>query len=121
MRQRVLTWLKLEPGEGVAVSWAFVYFFLLLASYYILRPLRDEMGIAGGIDKLPWVFTGTFVAMLVAVPLFGWITARPAAATLSAAGVCFLYFQFAAVLCCVPSRRLARNYGARIFHLGQRV
>ena len=76
MRQRVLTWLKLEPGEGVAVSWAFVYFFLLLASYYILRPLRDEMGIAGGIDKLPWVFTGTFVAMLVAVPLFGWITAR---------------------------------------------
>ena len=76
MRQRFLTWLKLEPGEGVAVAWAFAYFFLLLASYYILRPLRDEMGIAGGIDKLPWVFTGTFVAMLVAVPLFGWITAR---------------------------------------------
>lgn len=76
MRQRFLSWLKLEPGEGVAVSWAFAYFFLLLASYYILRPLRDEMGITGGIDKLPWVFTGTFVAMLAAVPLFGWITAR---------------------------------------------
>ena len=76
MRQRFLTWLKLEPGEGVAVGSAFTYFFLLLASYYILHPLRDEMGIAGGIDKLPWVFTGTFVAMLVAVPLFGWITAR---------------------------------------------
>jgi AAA family ATP:ADP antiporter len=76
MRQYWMKWLRLEPGEGVAVGWAFAYFFLLLASYYILRPLRDEMGIAGGIDKLPWVFTGTFIAMLAAVPLFGWITAR---------------------------------------------
>lgn len=76
MRQRLMKWLKLEPGEGVAVAWAFAYFFLLLASYYILRPLRDEMGIAGGIAKLPWLFTGTFIAMLAAVPLFGFITAR---------------------------------------------
>ena len=71
-----MKWLKLEPGEGTAVAWAFAYFFLLLASYYILRPLRDEMGIAGGIAKLPWVFTGTFIAMLVAVPLFGFIASR---------------------------------------------
>lgn len=76
MRQYWMKWLRLEPGEGVAVGWAFTYFFLLLAGYYILRPLRDEMGIAGGIDKLPWVFTGTFIAMLAAVPLFGLITAR---------------------------------------------
>ncbi|MBA3034182.1 MAG: MFS transporter [Gammaproteobacteria bacterium] len=76
MQQRLMKWLKLEPGEGVAVAWAFAYFFLLLASYYILRPLRDEMGIAGGIAKLPWLFTGTFIAMLAAVPLFGYITAR---------------------------------------------
>jgi AAA family ATP:ADP antiporter len=66
MQQRLMKWLKLEPGEGVAVAWAFAYFFLLLASYYILRPLRDEMGIAGGIAKLPWLFTGTFIAMLAA-------------------------------------------------------
>jgi len=58
------------------VAWAFGYFFLLLASYYILRPLRDEMGIAGGLSKLPWVFTATFAAMIVAVPLFGAISAR---------------------------------------------
>ena len=76
MPHKLAQLLKLEPGEAAAVGWAFTYFFLLLASYYILRPLRDEMGIAGGIDKLPWVFTGTFVAMLAAVPLFGLITAR---------------------------------------------
>lgn len=76
MVQGLMKLLKLEPGEGGAVGWAFAYFFLLLASYYILRPLRDEMGIAGGIAKLPWVFTGTFIAMLLAVPLFGYIASR---------------------------------------------
>lgn len=76
MANRLARLLQLEAGEAAAVGWAFGYFFLLLASYYILRPLRDEMGIAGGIDRLPWVFTGTFVAMLAAVSLFGLITAR---------------------------------------------
>ncbi|TAM46743.1 MAG: MFS transporter [Gammaproteobacteria bacterium] len=73
-------WLRrlvaVEPVELVALLWSFVYFFLLLCSYYILRPLRDEMGIAGGVQQLPWVFTGTFVAMLAAVPAFGWCAAR---------------------------------------------
>lgn len=76
MSRRLSPLLRLEPGEAVAVGWAFGYFFLLLASYYVLRPLRDEMGISGGIERLPWVFTGTFVAMLAAVSLFGLITAR---------------------------------------------
>ena len=56
--------------------WSFWYFFCLLSAYYVLRPLRDEMGIAGGVQNLQWVFTGTFVAMLAAVPLFGALAAR---------------------------------------------
>ena len=65
-----------EPGELKAVLLAFSYFFFLLSSYYILRPLRDEMGVAGGVQKLPWLFTGTFVAMLLAVPAFSALAAR---------------------------------------------
>jgi len=65
-----------EPGELKAVLLAFSYFFCLLSSYYILRPLRDEMGVAGGVQKLPWLFTGTFVAMLLAVPAFSAVAAR---------------------------------------------
>jgi ATP:ADP antiporter, AAA family len=65
-----------EPGEVKAVLLSFAYFFFLLSTNYILRPLRDEMGVAGGLDKLPLVFTGTFVAMLVAVPAFSAIAAR---------------------------------------------
>jgi AAA family ATP:ADP antiporter len=66
----------LAPGEGAALGWSFGYFFFLLSGYYVLRPLRDEMGIAGGIERLPWVFTATFVAMLAAVPLYGWVAGR---------------------------------------------
>jgi len=68
--------LVLRPGEGRALAWSFGYFFCLLAGYYVLRPLRDEMGIAGGVRNLQWLFTATFVAMLVAVPVFGAMVAR---------------------------------------------
>ena len=73
-------WLErvvaLRPGEGRALAWSFAYFFCLLAGYYVLRPLRDEMGIAGGVSNLQWLFTATFVAMLAAVPVFGAMVAR---------------------------------------------
>lgn len=67
---------KAETREIPALLWSFLYFFCLLSSYYILRPLRDEMGIEGGVDRLQWMFSGTFFAMLLAVPLFGWVSAR---------------------------------------------
>lgn len=68
--------LKLEPQERSAVLWAFGYFFCLLCAYYILRPVRDAMGIAGGVENLHWLFSATFVVMLLAVPLYGWATRR---------------------------------------------
>lgn len=68
--------VDVRDGEIRALLWSFAYFFCILCSYYILRPLRDEMGIAGGVRALPWMFTGTFLAMLGVVPLFGAIVAR---------------------------------------------
>jgi AAA family ATP:ADP antiporter len=64
------------PQELAAALWSFAYFFALLASYYVLRPLRDQMGIAGGIKALPWLFTATFVTLLVAQPIYGALVAR---------------------------------------------
>src|SRR5262249_7636023 len=52
------------------------YFFCLMSGYYVLRPLRDEAAIRGGVDKLPWLFSGTFALMLVAVPAFSALAAR---------------------------------------------
>ncbi|HEY4999653.1 MAG TPA: Npt1/Npt2 family nucleotide transporter [Usitatibacter sp.] len=68
--------VAVRPGEARALLWSFGYFFCLLAGYYVLRPLRDEMGIAGGVKNLPWLFTATFFVMLAAVPLFGAVVAK---------------------------------------------
>jgi AAA family ATP:ADP antiporter len=64
------------PQERAAALWSFAYFFTLLAGYYVLRPLRDQMGIAGGVRTLPWTFTATFLTLLVAQPLYGALVAR---------------------------------------------
>ncbi len=68
--------LEVRKNEVRALLFSFFYFFFLLCSYYILRPIRDEMGIQGGVENLQWLFTGTFVVMLIAVPLFGAAVAR---------------------------------------------
>ena len=77
---RVHRWVAkavpVTPMELGVVLWSFAYFFLLLAGYYVLRPLRDQMGIAGGVRNLPWMFTATFIALLVAQPLYGGLVAR---------------------------------------------
>src|SRR5947199_5902193 len=68
--------LPATPRERSAALWSFAYFFTLLAGYYVLRPLRDQMGIAGGVKNLPWLFTATFLSLLVAQPLYGELVAR---------------------------------------------
>lgn len=66
----------LLPGEFPAFAWSFAYFFCLLCAYYVLRPVREEMGVQGGVKNLPYLFSATFVSMLAVVPLFGWASAR---------------------------------------------
>ncbi|HZN85552.1 MAG TPA: MFS transporter [Burkholderiales bacterium] len=68
--------LRAERHELPALAWSFAYFFTLLAGYYVLRPVRDEMGVQAGTGALPWLFSATFVAMLLLVPLYGWLCAR---------------------------------------------
>lgn len=68
--------IDIRREEWPAFLWSFAYFFFLLCSYYVLRPVRDEMGIQGGIKNLPWLFTGTFVGMVLVTPMFGWISSR---------------------------------------------
>ncbi len=64
------------PHERRAVLLAFACNFLLLASYYILRPVRDTIAADFGADKLQLLFTGTFIGTLIASPLYAWLTAR---------------------------------------------
>jgi len=68
--------VRIDRGEVAASLWSFACFFFVLCGYYVLRPLRDEMGVQGGVENLPWLFSATFTVMLGAAPLFGWAAAR---------------------------------------------
>jgi AAA family ATP:ADP antiporter len=72
----VLKWLDVVPCERAAVMLGFAFHFCVLASYYLVRPLRDALGLEGGVDKLQWLFTATFVVMLLMVPVFGALVSR---------------------------------------------
>ena len=53
-----------------------LFFFCVLCGYYILRPLREEMGLAGGVGNLPKLYLVNLGVMLVAAPLFGALVGR---------------------------------------------
>lgn len=65
-----------ERAEAPVALAGAALFFLLFCGYFMLRPVRETMGIAGGIDNLQWLFTGTFIATLAAMPLFGWLASK---------------------------------------------
>jgi len=68
--------VEVRAEEVRALLWSCTYFFCILSAYYILRPLRDEMAVAGGVRNIPWLFTGTLVAMLVVNPPFAALVTR---------------------------------------------
>ena len=65
-----------QRQEIVAVAWSFAYFFCVLSSYYIIRPVREEMAVGSGPNTIPYLFIGTFVAMIFATSIFGWVASR---------------------------------------------
>ncbi|HEX2757399.1 MAG TPA: MFS transporter, partial [Thermoanaerobaculia bacterium] len=57
--------VRVEPGEGAGLFWSALSFFFILAGYYVIRPLRDEMGAStGGGFALNWLFFGTLAGTL---------------------------------------------------------
>src|SRR5688572_20990054 len=66
----------LSSLRDAKVRWAALGFFALLAGYSLLRPVREEMGITGGVEQLPWMYTGTFVAILLALVPVSWVVAK---------------------------------------------
>ena len=62
--------LDVRPGEGRLLAWGGLCIFSLMTAYYVLRPVRDMLGVAGGVENLPWLFTGTLLAMLAVTPAY---------------------------------------------------
>ncbi|MBL0170934.1 MAG: MFS transporter [Gemmatimonadaceae bacterium] len=67
---RLRTSVGARPGEGAVLVWATAYYFLVLCAYYVIRPIRDDIGASSGAEKLAWLFTGTMLGMLLVHPLY---------------------------------------------------
>ena len=75
------TLAKVEPGEVKAVAVSFVYFALLMGSYFVVRPVRDAMGTVYGVDNLEELYTGTFIASFFLAPAYAFLASRIRLAT----------------------------------------
>ncbi len=67
---------EIRPGEGREVLGAGLLFFVLLTVIMILRPLREALGLAQGIEKVRGLFLITLGSTLLLAPLFGWLVSR---------------------------------------------
>ena len=55
---------------------SFVFFFFVLSGYFVLRPIRDAVAAASGVQQLPWLFAGTLTATLAFNPMFSALVVR---------------------------------------------
>ncbi|WP_223807103.1 NTP/NDP exchange transporter [Montanilutibacter psychrotolerans] len=67
---------RIRDGEWRAVALSFLYFFCVLAAYYVVRPVRDQLSAAVGSTQLPWFYAALFVVMLALTPVFSGLVAR---------------------------------------------
>jgi AAA family ATP:ADP antiporter len=65
-----------ERHEWPALILAFVYFFLVLAAYYVLRPVREQLAAASGSQVLFQFYLSTFIVTLILTPIYGWLISR---------------------------------------------
>lgn len=68
--------VNVRATEVAALGWAWLYFFAVLSSYYVIRPIRDEVGVASGVENLSWLFTGTLTGMILLNPPFAALVSR---------------------------------------------
>ena len=67
--------VPLRPGEAVPTLLATAYGFCILFAFYLLRPVRDEIGAADR-GNLQLLWSAVFLVMLLAVPLYSLAVAR---------------------------------------------
>lgn len=116
LRQRAARALGIREDELAPAACGFAFFFFLFCGYFMLRPIRETMGIQAGVNQLQWLFTATFVATLAVVPLFGWLSARVPRATL----LTWVYSLFALTMAgfaALLHLRPDRVWAARAFYV----
>ena len=83
---------SLKREEYLVLLNSFAFFFFVLASWYALRPVRNEMAIAGGVYNLPFLLTAVMLVMLLANPIYSWVVSK--VKTSRVVTYCYLFFIF---------------------------
>ena len=74
MKELLRRLVVLEPGEAPAVLASLATLLCTFSSYTMLRPVRDALGVTSGLEKIPYLFWGVFLVMLLLQPVYGWLT-----------------------------------------------
>jgi len=103
--------VMVEEGEWPRLAISFAYFFFMLGGYFMLRPLRGTVA-AYNSDVLHWLYTATFVTMLIMVPIFGFLVSRfrrgqfiPAIYLFFSANLLFFLLSFDGAATPIPIQR----------------
>ena len=67
---------KVEPNELRATVLSFLFVFILMTAYFILRPVRDAMASDWSRAEVSWLWTSTFIFSVIAVIVYGGIISR---------------------------------------------
>ena len=107
--------MSLRPNahadEGSGLTLSTLAFFLVMAGYYMIRPVRDQLGGAVGSQSLPLFYAVTFGVMLALTPVFGWLVARVSRRRLLAWSYSFF---IVCLLAFVPAFVAQDRIGARL-------
>ena len=81
---------RIKKEEYLPLFNSFIFFFFVLASWYALRPVRNEMAVAGGVYNLPLLLTAVMFVMLLANPIYSWVVSKVQSSKVVT--YCYLFF-----------------------------
>ena len=67
---------SIRKDEFLPLFKSFIFFFFVLASWYALRPVRNEMAIEGGIFNLPYILLAIVIVMGLINPIYSWVVSK---------------------------------------------
>ncbi|HVE87698.1 MAG TPA: MFS transporter, partial [Myxococcales bacterium] len=112
--------VDVREDEVAALAWAVLSSFCLLCGWFVIRPLRDEMGVAGSVRALPWMMWATFGATLLGVWAYSLAAARVPRRTLVAIVDRFFLLNLVAFFALLQLK-VGREWVARAFFVWSTV
>lgn len=70
------SWLGARAGEGSVALVALVYFFFVITSYYVLKPIREGLAIELGAHRIPALNILSMLSLIGANAGYSWLVGR---------------------------------------------